>query len=152
MFVDASTALHAARGSLVAHQAAGDPVTGEWREAALSDPVLVCSTTRAPSYWLVPVVVGGGVVGALRVDEQARVAAIERFARPQATVTGLDATEVRARVREHLGSVRGAVMGDPVFVHEGPPGREAWMVEVHVPGKPQRRLFVTAAGVYEGPA
>jgi len=38
---------------------------------------------------------------------------------------------------------------EPVYVHDGPYGREAWLVEVLRNGRPNRWIFVTPAFIYE---
>jgi hypothetical protein len=41
----------------------------------------------------------------------------------------------------------GATVGDPIFVHDGPPGREGWRVDVTERNGVNRILLVTAGGV-----
>ena len=43
----------------------------------------------------------------------------------------------------------GAAIDDPVYVHDGPPGREAWLVRVREADGPPQTLFVGPGGMYE---
>jgi hypothetical protein len=78
------------------------------------------------------------------------VAAIERFRQPAPIVTGLDAAQVRQRAAERTSSDE--VLGEPRLVHDGPPGREVWLVEVLKENRLVRWIFLNASGAYERPA
>jgi hypothetical protein len=43
-------------------------------------------------------------------------------------------------------------MAEPMYVHDGPIGREAWLVVIRDHGVPTRWVFVTPGGSYERPA
>ena len=66
------------------------------------------------------------------------------------TVTGIDARVAAERANACL--TRNETAMEPVFVHDGPPGREAWLVTTSHGGQPHRWIFVTPGFVYERPA
>jgi hypothetical protein len=150
MFLYSDAAADLAKRELAALGGTSDPVAGNWGAAECGDPVLVHDLRRAPSYWLVPVISQGGVAGAIRVMGNGVVAAIERFRQPTQVVTGLDAAQARQRAAERIAS--NEVLGEPRYVHDGPPGREAWLVEVLKEDRPVRWIFLNAGGAYERPA
>lgn len=150
MFLSSDAAADVARRELTAQSTAGDPVAGNWGGAECGDPVLVHDLRKGPSYWLVPVISQGKVAGAIRVMGNGVVAAIERFRQPTQVVTGLDAAQARQRAAERIGS--NEVLGEPRYIHDGPPGREAWLVEVLKENRPVRWIFLNAGGAYERPA
>ena len=43
----------------------------------------------------------------------------------------------------------GSTADEPVYVHDGPPGREAWLVRVHSRDFGTRQILVTRGGAYE---
>ena len=150
MFLSSEAAADLARRELAAQSTPGDPVAGNWVRAECGDPVLVHDLRKAPSYWLVPVISQGEVAGAIRVMGTGTVAAVERFRQPARVVTGLDAAQARQRAAERIASDE--ALGEPHFVHDGPPGREAWLVEVLKENRPVRWIFLSASGAYERPA
>jgi hypothetical protein len=157
--VDEEHAIESARAELREIALRGDPRFAAWDTASPGQPVLVRDVFRQPSYWVVPVLLRGRVRGFIRVLGTGRVAAYGAYARDPgrpadgpATVTGIDAEEAARRVRGRVRADRGETASEPVYVHDGPPGREAWLVEVARAGRPDRWLFVTAAGTYERPA
>lgn len=150
MFLPSDAAADLARRELTAQSTPGDPVAGDWGAAKCGDPVLVHDLRKAPSYWLVPVISQGKVAGAIRVMGTGVVAAVERFRQAVPIVTGLDSAQARQRATKRIGSEE--VLGEPRFVHDGPPGREAWLVEVLKEDRPVRWIFLNASGAYERPA
>lgn len=150
MFLTSDAAADLARRELAAQSTANDPVAGNWRGAECGDPVLVHDLRKSPSYWLVPVISKGGVAGAIRVMGNGVVAAIERFRQPAQVVTGLDAAQARECAAKRIGSDE--LLGESRYVHDGPPGREAWLVEVLKENRPVRWIFLNAGGAYERPA
>jgi hypothetical protein len=159
MFINADQALKVASEEMRRFLIQGDPMFAPWRDASLGQPVLVKDLFRNPSYWLVPVLIHGRAAGFVRVLETGRVGAIGTFYRsPEqieacpAVVTGIDAAQASRRAEERIQPELGEVAADPVFVHDGPRGREAWLIEVLKEGKPQRWIFVTRAFIYERPA
>jgi hypothetical protein len=150
MLLSSDAAAEFAQRELAALSQAGDPVTGSWERASCGRPLLVRDLRKAPSYWLVPVISEDKVAGAIRVMGDGAVAAVERFRQPAGIVTGIDATEARRRAAERI--VPGETLGEPVFIHDGPPGREAWLVEVLHDKRAVRWIFLNASGAFERPA
>lgn len=127
-----------------------------WSKATLGQPVLVRTVHGNPSYWSVPVLIRGRAAGFVRVLGTGEVAALGTFYQNSAeidacptTMTGIDQDEARSRSQKLIHPEEGETASDPVFVHDGPPGREAWLIEVLKKGKPYRWIFVTPAFVYE---
>ncbi len=115
-----------------------------------------CSSTTsgAPSYWLVPVERVDRAIGFVRVNLDGRASAAgalyrdpERLDEAPRVVTWITADEAQGRAASE--AAPGAVIDDPVYVHDGPPGREAWLVRAQQSDGSSRWLFVTAAGWYE---
>jgi hypothetical protein len=130
-----------------------DPLFAPWAAAQVGEPVLVRTVSGQPSYWTVPVELEGRAIGFVRVSLDGRaLAAGARYRDPNRTatapalVTGVSAEDARRSALANESD--GSTAGEPVYVHDGPPGREAWLVEVHPPGQAVRRVFVTAAGTY----
>lgn len=116
--------------------------------------MLVHTVTGRPSYWLVPVEREERAIGFVRVTLEGAAVASGAYYRDPArldtaprVVTGITAEEARGRAAAAAGAQ--AVLDEPVFVHDGPPGREAWLVVARRPDGTARSLFVTAAGWYE---
>ncbi len=128
----------------------------QWSNASIGAPVMVRNLFKEPSYWLVPVLILDKLAGFIRVLGSGKVAHIGTFYRDAknidgpSVITGIVSTEAskRAAERIHIGESASA----PCFIHDGPIGREAWLVEVIKDGKPTRWIFVTPAFVYERPA
>jgi hypothetical protein len=159
MFLSSERALKIARDEIRSTQIQQDPMFGPLRHAPLGQPVLVKDIFKNPSYWLVPVMVEDRVAGFVRVLGTGVVAAVGAFYRDPGEigtcptiVTGMDAAEASRRAEERIASEAGEVASAPVFVHDGPVGREAWLVEVSRGRKPRRWIFVTPAFIYERPA
>lgn len=135
-----------------------DPDFAVFQEAALDEPVLVHDVARRPSYWTIPVVREGRVVGFIRVSGTGEVQAvgsycrdISRLSQCPETLTGISAGEVERRVASLVDPSAGETAGPPLYVYDGSPGREVWMVEISTRSQPVRRIFVTAAEEYERP-
>ena len=136
-----------------------DPLFAPWRSASLGEPVLVSDLWKQPTYWLVPVELGGRAIGYVRVLGTGRVGAMGVYYRnpaqletAPATVTGIDSVEAARQAAIRIDPTRGETARPPIYVHDGPPGREAWLVEVVQDRRPVRWLFITQGGVYERPA
>ncbi len=147
--IDAREARQAAARQLTGGPHADDPAFAGWSGAAAGEPLLVRDLSSRPSYWLVPAVSGGRTVGTVRVLGDGRVAAFEAL-REGSAVSALDVAEAASRAQQKVGTEES--VGEPELVHDGPPGREAWRVEVSKAGRPSRWIFVTPGGVYERPA
>lgn len=148
----ASAAAAAALASLARQH---DPMLLPWGEVTTGAPLPVHTPGGAHAYWLVPLTSRGRAIGFVRVDAAARVAAIgitcrtpDRIDACPAHVTGLSAEEAAARA----GLRPGETASPARLVHDGPPGREAWLVETWRGGAPARWVFVTAGGCHDRPA
>lgn len=133
--------------------AARDPHFAIWADAAVGDPVLVHEPGGRPAYHTVPVELGGRTIGFVRVSDDMTVTAAGAFYRnPRRlencplVVTGITASEARSAAAAAAGMAE-VELEDPIYVHEGPPGREAWSVTTT--SGPRRRFVVTAGGVEE---
>ena len=131
-----------------------DPLFAPWSDASLGDPVLVRTIDGRPSYWLVPVERDGRAIGFMRISLAGEVeAAGVRYRDPRrletapALVTGIDAGEAAARAAAAVPG--GDPVGEAIYVHDGPPGREAWMVRLRDASDAPRIVFVTPGGTYE---
>lgn len=158
-FIGEDAALALARKEIGRPDLLGDGLFAPWATASLGRPVLVRTVLKQHSYWVVPVVLQGRAAGFVRILGDGTVAAVGVFYRSldgirdaPSTVTGLTADQARRMVAEHIRGEQGETAAAPVYVHDGPPGREAWMFEVLREGSPVRWIFVTAAFVYVRPA
>jgi len=123
---------------------------------AAGEPVLVHDLSLQPSYWLVPLMGADRVVGFVRVLPTGRVAAVGSFCRNPArveecppVVTGITVQEAAHRAADRVDVNAGEAAYPPVFVHDGPPGREAWLVRVRGKGPLERWIFVSPGVTYE---
>jgi hypothetical protein len=126
------------------------------RQATIGDPVLVHTVFGEPSYWMAPAYIGEHVAGFVRVLGSGRVASVgtfytnrSRLSSCPAIVTGIDNAEAARRAAGRIRVDEGDVALEPVYVHDGPYGREAWLVEVRRADHPGRWIFVTPAFTYE---
>jgi hypothetical protein len=156
VFVSIEQALEIAREEMKQPLVQQDPMFASWTDASLGQPVLVKDLFKQPSYWLVPVVIQEHVAGFIRVMGTGRIAAVGAFYQDPkqiescpTIVTGMDASEASRQASERIDPAQGEVASDPIFVHDGPPGREAWLIEVTKEGRPSRWIFITPAFVYE---
>jgi len=156
MLISADQALEIASEEIRHFLVREDPMFAPWSDASLGQPVLVKDVFKNPSYWLVPVLIQEQVAGFVRILGTGRVAAIGSFYKDPkqievcpAIVTGIDSIEASRRAEERIRPEQGDVASEPVFVHDGPPGREAWLIEILKDGKTSRWIFVTPAFVYE---
>ncbi|WP_436498834.1 hypothetical protein [Actinokineospora sp. HUAS TT18] len=117
-----------------------------WAAAHAGEPQLVHTVEGRPSYWVCPIVDAGGLRGFVRVTGDGKVAAHGTFGGAPSVVTGITAEEA-VEIARH-GTPAGAEIGAPLYVHDGPPGREAWRVEVRAGGR-TTVLMVGPGGAYE---
>jgi hypothetical protein len=157
--ISSDEAREAARRSLREVPVEADPVFAPWTDAAAGEPAVVQTVQREPSYWLVPVVIQRRVAGFVRVNADGQVAAVGAYYRDPAqiaasptTVTRIEAGAAAKMAAARVDAAGGETAEAPVYVHDGPPGREAWMIEVSLQGRPRRWIFVTPGAVYERPA
>jgi hypothetical protein len=136
-----------------------DPLLMSLKGASIGVPVLVRNIFKQASYWLVPLLVREQLTGFARVLLNGTVAHIGKIGgdSKEATgsswiITGIDKLEAARRAEERICHDCGELATDPIFVHDGPIGREAWMVEVVKDGNPIKWIFVTPSFIYDRPA
>jgi len=149
--IDARQARDAAAEALASALAERDALFARWPEPEVGAPVMVETVTGAPSYWLVPLEAADRVIGVARIDALARVMTIGLVCRTPDRIEGcprvatlLTADEAAAGARTVLEPGEEAL--PPRYVHDGPPGREAWLVETRHDGRPARWIVVTPGG------
>lgn len=142
----------AARASAVRELESGpqndDDQFGAWRGATVGEPQVVHDELGQPAYWLVPIENQGTAVGAIRILGSGRAAALIAY-RAGSNVLELTPARVLELAASAAADDRSEQLGEVLLVHDGPPGREAWRVEVLVAGKLQRWIFVTPGGIYQ---
>jgi hypothetical protein len=136
-----------------------EPLFAPWDKAKLGLPTIVLTVFGKKSYWLVPVELQDKTIGFVRVMGDGKVAAVGTFYQEPArlencpsVITGITAAEALEKAKSLISSEHGESAQVPIFVHDGPPGREAWLIGVTVAGKPDRWIFVTPGFTYERPA
>ena len=143
--IDADAARASAAREIESGPQNDDEHFSAWRGASVGEPQLVHDELGQPAYWLVPIENQGTGVGAVRILGSGRAAAMIAY-RAGSNVLELN----HARVLELAASaVADEQLGEVLLVHDGPPGREAWRVEVLAGGKLQRWIFVTPGGIYQ---
>jgi len=127
-----------------------------WREAAVGNPVLVRTVELEPSYWIVPTVLHDKVLGYIEVDPDGHALGHACFYQSPDdlqscpnVVTHLNAQEAYQQAEEVRNTYLGAEFTEPVFVHDGPHNRLAWMIEIRIEGEVVNRVFVTPSYVYQ---
>ena len=128
-------------------------------DAVVSDPSgLVAGEAEAVAtpgggldYWLVPGLRAGDVAAVARIFPDGRVATVGELREPTAdaaqAATGLSAEQAR-QVASDLRADDVAV-SEPVLVHDGPVGREAWLCTATNADGSERWIFATGGGTYE---
>jgi hypothetical protein len=152
-------ALDAAGRALRAERGQGDSLFAQWPSLAAAGPKRVEDVTGAPSYWIVGLVSRDRVVGFVRVTPDGGIAAIgvtcDTPQRPEACPTptfALSRAELEGIARASGSLTDGFQASPPRLVHDGPPGRDVWLIETRRNGVPDRWIFIGAGGVYERPA
>jgi hypothetical protein len=154
--INRGAAWEAAHGALRSHLIEGDPLFTPWVELEVSDPRLVSDVSGKPSYWAVPLLCGCNTVGFVRVMSDGTVAAIGITCHTPETpeacpvpTFALSPEDVESRFLAESRLQSGEKRTEPKFVHDGPPGREVWLIETRRDGLPSRWIFVGQAGIYE---
>ena len=144
--VDANTARASAQREIETGPQWNDPQFHAWRGAEAGEPQLVHDLFGRPDYWLVPIQHEGTSVGAVRVLANGRAAASIAY-RAGSDLLSMDPQAVVERACSAMDQHRERA-GAVLLVHDGPPGREAWRVEVLLDDQVLRWIFVTPGGVY----
>jgi len=79
MFVNCNQALEIAKTKIKQTEAQRNFANASWSDASLGQPVLVEDVFKAPSYWIVPLLIQEQVAGFVRVLRTGRVTAIGTF-------------------------------------------------------------------------
>lgn len=157
--ISENDALAAAEYALHHDVGASDALFVTWPALAADSVHLVHNLTGAPSYWLVGLSSGEHIVGFARVMKDGAVAAVGLTCQtpeaPQDCPTPVFAM-TQADVQKAIGTAPSAPTDHkgamPLLVHDGPPGREVWWVEIQKEDSPDQWLFVGPGGLYERPA
>lgn len=127
-----------------------------WREAELGDPIMVRTMESKASFWIIPVERPGQALGYINIGSDGRVMGYAYLYENQVDLsacpplaTRISAEEARELANDLLKTYRGAKFSTPVFVHDGPHNRLAWMIEVRTENKLVSRVFVTPGYAYE---
>jgi len=133
-----------------------DPLFEILGKAIVGTPIMVNNVKKQPSYWLVPLLRLNKIIGFVRVLLNGKVVHIGTFYQHltnseyvPTVITGIHASEASKLAAERIQQDYGVRACEPVFVHDGPIGREAWLVEIIKDSKPIRWIFVTKAFIYE---
>ena len=154
--ISESAAREVAHRALSTHLDERNPLLASWAGLEVSGPRLVSDLNGLPSYWIVPLVCGPHAVGFVRVLSDGVVAAIgvtcrtpetpEACPKPDFTLT---AEEVERKFGTEVRLLKGETASPPRLVHDGPIGRETWLIETYLNGLANRWIFVGRAGTYE---
>ncbi len=133
-----------------AREAFGSMLAGA-SDLVVSAPEAVSTPGRELSYWLVPGLRDGDVAAVARILPDGRVATVGELREPALdaaqAVTGLSGDQAR-QVTEDLRAVD-PIVSEPLLVHDGPVGREAWLCVVTTSDGSERWVFATGGGTYE---
>jgi hypothetical protein len=150
MFLSKKRAIESAKSEM--NSISGVRALAPLSKAKPGEPVIVKDLHKQPSYWLVPFIIEGKVAGFARVLGNGKIAQIGAF-NPEnvpTLVSRIDASEARRVAAERISPEKGESLAVPVFVHDGPIGREAWLIEVLKDSKPTRWIFIISPStVYE---
>ncbi len=148
MFISAEEAKKKALNAALMLSMSGELEFSQWNSVVIGEPVLVRDLQGNPGYWLVPIKPSGQLKGFARITGTGEVAAIGAL-NGASMVTGLSGKEALERVVSTVPIEEGETLQEPVFVYDGSPGREAWLIQTKKEGEPQRWIFVTPAFIYE---
>ncbi|MCD4755488.1 MAG: hypothetical protein K8R75_06760 [Deltaproteobacteria bacterium] len=79
MFVNCNQALEIAKTKIKQTEAQRNLANASWNDSSLGQPVLVEDAFKAPSYWIVPLVIQEQVAGFVRIMGTGKVTAIGTF-------------------------------------------------------------------------
>ena len=79
MFVNYDQAIEIAKAQIKQTEAQRNIAYASWSDASLGQPVLVEDVFKAPSYWIVPLLIQEQVAGFVRILGTGRVTAIGTF-------------------------------------------------------------------------
>lgn len=146
--IDADSARASATREIESGPQNDDEQFDAWVGATVGEPQMVHDGLGQPAYWLVPIDNQRKTVGAVRILGSGRAAALIAY-RAGSNVLEFTPARVLELATSAVADDRSEQLGEVLLVHDGPPGREAWRVEVLVGGKLQRWIFVTPGGIYQ---
>ncbi len=79
MFVNCNQAIEIAKTKIKQTEAQRNIAYASWSDASLGQPVLVEDAFKAPSYWIVPLLIQKQVAGFVRILGTGKVTAIGSF-------------------------------------------------------------------------
>jgi len=155
-FITAAEAAATAATYLAALSYDSDRMLRPWRSASTADPLMVRTVERKPSFWLVPVVQRDRVLGHIEIGRDGDVWGHTYFYFQPDDLNGCPAVVTRISEREAIELSKrirachpDADFGEPVFVHDGPRSRLAWMIGVNIDGELVSRIFATPGYAYQ---
>lgn len=103
-------------------------------------------------YWLVAGWSSRTIRALARVLRDGRVATVGQISAPATdaahAATGLSSTRLASLKGEIASTYGGRIVSGPILVHDGPIGREAWMVVLQRESGETLHVFATAGGTY----
>jgi hypothetical protein len=118
------------------------------------EPAYVQSADATPGsgYWLVAGWSSSVIRAVARILRDGRVASVGQISAPATdaaeAVTGLSGARVASLKGEIARTYSGRIVSDPTLVHDGPVGREAWMLALQRDSGETLHLLATAGGTY----
>jgi len=132
-----------------------DPLLKPWNDAAIGNPLQVFTVNLEPSFWIIPVQLNQKVIGHIEIDN-GRVTGFTLFYKnPESiqtcpkVVTRITAGEAKLEAKGILKKHINAVISEPVFVHDGPKNRLAWMFNVRYDDQIRYQVFATPGYAYQ---
>jgi hypothetical protein len=146
----------AGQHALMMMQMRGDAMSLPWRQSSIGEPFLVHTVAHEPAFWLVPVVRERLVLGSIEIGLDGALWGQSFFyITPDSledcptVVTRIPAEEARRLAAPFVAHYPGAEASPPVYVHDGPRNRLAWMIEIARAGEQLSRIFVTPGHAWE---
>jgi len=103
-------------------------------------------------YWLVAGWSGARILAIARILRDGRVATVGHISVPASdgakAVTGLSHAGVESLASDIVREHGGRIVDGPVLVHDGPVGREAWLLALQRQSGETLYVFATAGGTY----
>ena len=147
-FIDENEARLAASREVESGPQRDDPHFSDWQGAVPGEPHMVHDLLGRPGYWMVPIKKGNDTIGAVRVLGSGQAAASISH-RQGSNLLALNETQILKEASASIATAQGETVGKVLLVHDGPPGREVWRVEVLSGDRVIRWLFVGPGGIYE---
>jgi hypothetical protein len=122
----------------------------------VGDPQRVDSPNGGLAYWLVPGLLGTQIQAITRILPGGSVATVGLLKAPATdcaqAATGLSVPGA-AELTNHLArQYPASQISQPVLIHDGPVGREAWLYTVRPVTGTALWIFATGGGIYSRPA